>query len=294
MKLYFINFCLLFTLIQAYSQNLLELLEEEDKQTGQITYAEATFKGTRLINGHTIETAGKNEAVFLISHRFDKINSGIYNMFGLDQSTIRLGLEYGISDIIDIGIGRSNYQKLYDGFVKCKILRQSYGAQAIPLSITYLASMAVKSEHWNDITIDYKPVHRLYYIHSILLARKFNRKLSLQFMPVFLHRNFVMKKIEKNNILSLGIGGRYKLTNWISINSEYYYQIPSHKTNNYTNSLSFGFDIETGGHVFQLHFTNSKGMHEKLFIAETTGKWTNADVFFGFNIVRYFSLKTKQ
>src|SRR3972149_3984089 len=164
-------FILLFTFLAPTikSQTLLDLIGEGDTENAT-QFTSATFKETRLMNGHTIETVGKRELMFIISHRFDKINEGIYEFFGLDRSTIRFGLDYGINDRFDIGIGRSNYQKLYDGFVKYKILRQASGAKPFPVTITYLGSIAAKTEHWSDDTKEYKFVHRLYYSHSLLIA----------------------------------------------------------------------------------------------------------------------------
>jgi hypothetical protein len=124
-----------------------------------------------------------------------------------------------------------------------------------------------------------------------LAARKFSEGTSLQIMPTMIHYNLVRNATDKNDLFALGIGGRQRITKRVSINAEYYYQLPGYKMAGTTNSFSLGFDIETGGHVFQLHFTNSPGMTERTFVSETFGTWPQGDILFGFNISRLFSIK---
>ena len=273
------------------SQDLLDMLDEEDSNKKE--YVTGTFKATRLVNGQTVETTGKNELVFVISHRFEKIDRGFYDLFGLDNSTIRFELEYGLTDKIDIAMGRSNYQKLYDGHIKYKFIEQATGPASSPVTVSFFSSMAIKTEEWTDDTKSYKAVHRFYYVHELLIARKFSPSLSVQLIPAVVHRNLVKTTEDQNTVPLIGIGGRFKLTKRLSVNTEYYYIVPGKTADDFSNALSLGFDIETGGHVFQLMFTNSRGIYEKNFLTETTGKWTDADIYFGFNIARYFSVKNK-
>ncbi len=276
--------------------DLMGILNAETKN--QIDYTSATFKSTRLINGQTIETVGKNQLNFWISHRFGALNSGfINNFFGLDEARIRLGLEYGIDDRLTIGIGRSSQEKVYDFYAKYKLLRQSnvmpftltlYGSDALSTVITGTSMESGTVMHY-DNNLD-----RMTYTGQVLLARKFNDKFSLQLMPTFLHFNKAETPGMPNDILALGIGGRLKLTKRLSLTGEYYYRdLNGSATNPYHNSLALGFDIETGGHVFQLHFTNSRGMIERQFIAQTTKQWSDGGIFYGFNMSRSFSLDKK-
>jgi hypothetical protein len=268
--------------------DLMSQLEKETKATTD--YTTATFKTTRLINGHTVENVGKKVLDVKISHRFGRINNGAYELFGLDNATMRMGVDYGITNTVMVGLGRSTYQKTYDAFVKWKVLRQSTGLHNMPVTLNYVAAAALKTIKFDDPNRQNYFTSRLFFTHQLIIGRKFSEGTSLQLMPTFSHRNLVTLANEPNDLLAVGFGGRQKLTKRVSLNFEYYYQLPGYKLNNTTNSLSVGFDIETGGHVFQLHFTNSQGMSERTFITETTGHWGKGDVFFGFNISRVFSI----
>jgi hypothetical protein len=273
---------------QLSAQDLMDLLGDSKETT---EYTTATFKTTRLVNGQSVEHPANGVLLFLISHRFGQVNSGAYELFGLDQSTIRLGLEYGVNDRLAIGVGRSTHEKAIDGFVKYKVLRQSTGKQKMPVSLSYYGNMTVNMLKWQYPERKNYETSRYSYVNQLLLARKMNGKLSLQIMPTLVHKNLVPSKADHNDILAMGGGGRLKLTNRASVNAEYYYLLPDQSVTEYSNCLSVGFDIETGGHVFQLIFTNAKPMFERGFIAETTGKWSNGDIYFGFNISRVFTIK---
>lgn len=268
-----------------------EMAGEEIKKK---IFTTATFKTTRLINGHTVENAGKGVLDAKISHRFGKINKGSYELFGLDNATIRIGLDYGITDDIMLGIGRSSFQKTFDAFFKIKILRQSVGKRRIPVTLSYVPTVALKTLKFDDPTRDNLFSSRLFYTHQLIIGRKFSEGTSIQLIPTYIHHNLVRLTSEPNNLFAIGIGGRQKLAKRISLNAEYYYQLPEYKLTGKTNSLSVGVDIETGGHVFQLHFTNSQGMTESNFISETTGEWGKGDIYFGFNISRVFTIRKKK
>lgn len=279
------SFFLLFISQNIKSQDLMDLLGN-DKPSKE--FATAAFKTTHLILGQSIENVAKGHLNFIIAHHFGRINEGSYNFWGLDQSTIRIGLEYGITDKLEVGLGRSSYQKTIDGFVKYKILRQNN--MNIPISISYFGGMAINTLKWEDPTRDNFFSSRLSFVNQLLIARKFNDNLSLQLIPSFVHKNLVKRVIDQNNIFALGGGGRYKLTKRLSVNAEYYQLLPGQTADDFDNSLSLGVDIETGGHVFQLFFTNSQPLFERGFITETQGKWNKGDVFFGFNIIRTFAV----
>jgi hypothetical protein len=274
------------------STDLMSQLENEvlKDNRNKTTYTTAAFKTTRLINGHTIENAGKGVLDVKISHRFGKINGGAYELFGLDNATMRMGLDYGITPYLMAGIGRSTFQKTLDAFFKLKILRQSSGKRNMPITLSYVPTIAYKSlKDENPERKNYFS-SKLIYTHQLIIGRKFSEATSIQLMPTVTHVNLVQLQTDPNDLVSIGIGGRQKLSKRISLNAEYYYQLPDYKITGTTNSLSVGFDIETGGHVFQLHFTNSQGMSERTFINETTGQWEKGDVFFGFNISRVFTI----
>jgi opacity protein-like surface antigen len=273
-----------------------DLMDMLDKETGEQTdYTSATFKSTRIMNGHSIERMPRGELDFRISHRFGRLNSGAYELWGLDQANIHFGLDYGITDWLMAGVGRGTYEKTFDGFIKLSPLRQSKGAKNMPVSVSLFASTALTSVKWANPERTNYFSSRLSYVYQVLVARKFNQRFSAQITPTLVHRNLVATELDPNDVFALGAGGRVKITNRISFNAEYYY-VFKHKdylSSPVYNPLSVGFDIETGGHVFQLIFTNSLAMIEKGFITETTGRWLKGDIHFGFNISRVFMLGGK-
>jgi len=272
-----------------HAQSLEDLLAEELGE--QIEYTSATFKATRILNGHSIERMPTGQLDFRIHHRFGRLNSGGYELWGLDQANIHFSLEYGINDWFMVGVGRGTYEKTFDGFVKISALRQSSGLRIIPVSVTLLTGIYMNSLKWQEEARDYRFQHRFEYVSQILIARKFHERFSMQLMPSMLHRNLVTSERDPNDIYSMGAGARFKLNKRISFNAEYYYVIkPENEflTVPLYNPLSLGFDIETGGHVFQLHFTNAQPMYDAGFLTDATGDWSDGDFFFGFNLSRVF------
>lgn len=275
---------------QEDEESMLDLLGPEEPVTN---YASASFKTTRIINSHSIENTAKGVLDFKISHRFGQLNGGPYELFGLDQASIRLGFDYGLTDWLMIGVGRSSFEKTYDGFAKARILRQSSGEKNMPITLSFLSAMSVNSLRWADPERENFFSSRLFYTFQMIVGRKFNENFSLQLMPTVVHRNLVATAAEAHDVIAFGIGARQKLTKRVSVNIDYYYVLPDQLDPRYRNSLSIGFDIETGGHVFQLHFTNSTGMVEKSFITETTGNWLDGGIHFGFNVSRVFTVRKK-
>lgn len=281
--------------IRANGQDdLLDLLEQETQKEETVAYAYATFKATRIINGQSIESTAAGNLNFIIAHRFGKINDGIYELFGLDNATMRLGLEYGITDWLNVGIGRSSFLKTVDVYGKWRLVRQSSGAKKFPFSMVFYSNVAMNGMKWPEPDRDNYFTSRLSFANQLLLARKFSNSFSFQLTPSYVHRNFVETKEDQNDVFAIGFGGRLKLTNRLSINAEYFYQLPGINADKFYNSIALGLDIETGGHVFQFHITNSKGMIEQYFIANTSGDFLNGDIFFGFNINRVFTLKKEK
>ncbi len=287
----FISLCMFYSAGAQDTTDLMKLLEKEMESTKEQTfYTTATFKTTRLVNGHSVENVAKGVMDVKISHRFGHINEGGYELFGLDKATMRMGIDYGITRYLMVGIGRSTYQKTYDAYFKLKLLRQSKGKKKMPITLSYVPTIALRTLKYADPTINNYYSSRLFYTHQLIIGRKFSEGTSIQLMPTFVHQNLVTGVNDPNDMFAIGIGGRQKLTKRISFNIEYYYQLPDYKLPGTTNSLSVGFDIETGGHVFQLHFTNSQGMNERTFISDTKGRWEKGDILFGFNISRVFTI----
>jgi hypothetical protein len=279
-----------------------DLMKELEKgQKPQTNYVSQTFKGTRIINGQSVETKGKGELEFIFQHRFDKINTGSYNAFGFDgYAMVRLGLEYGITDRLGVSVGRtfSSGNKMVDTYLRYKIARQSTGEKSFPVTITGLGTITYQAfpnaanasvNNPNLSTGD-----RMAYIAELLIARKFSSKFSAQIAPTFIHRNGVDKTIENNDDYAVAFGGRYKLTRSLSLIGEYYTRLNVHANSPYYNSAGLGIDIETGGHVFQLVFTNSLGLNPNTIVTQTDGKVSNGDIHFGFNITRTFQMTKRK
>lgn len=278
-----------FLAIPGYTQDDL-LSQLEGEQSDQTQNIEATFKGTRIINGHSVEVRSAKILQFIISHRFGPVSGGAYELFGLDESSIRIGLEYGVTDNFDVGLGRSSFGKNFDFFAKYKLVSQKTGGTAFPFTITAFGSTTINGLRNNNPERNLEFQHRVSYVGQILIARKFNDKLSLQISPTYIHRNLVPREEDDNDLLSIGFGGRMKLTKRLAINAEYFYQANTIESLNGYNAFALGVDIETGGHVFQLSFTNARSMIESGFISETSDDFFNGDIRFGFNISRVFQL----
>lgn len=283
-----LSLCLLVSLSQG-QEDLLSLLGEEEEETSLVS---AAFKSTRVVNGQSIENVAKGVLDFKISHRFGFVNSGVKELFGLDNATIRIGGDYGITDRLMIGVGRSSFEKTYDGFIKYRLLRQSTGKKTMPLSVSYFTSIEITTLDFPEPERENYVSSKMFFTHQLLLARKFSDKFTLQIMPTLLHRNLTPAPEIKNDVFGIGVACRQKLSSRVTLNAEYYYILPDQLAPEYKNGLSLGFDIETGGHVFQLHFTNSTSMVHKGFLAETRGDWFDGDIQVGFNISRVFTIKS--
>ncbi len=254
------------------------------------TYVYNTFKSSRVIMSQSVEMLQPGVLDFRILHRFGNVNEGIKEFFGLDQASIRLGLDYGIAQNLTIGAGRSSYKKSLDGFIKWRAIQQAKGTSALPLSVVLVGGTTLMGAPWSDPTRKYAFKHRMGYFAQVLIGRKFNEALSLQLMPTYLHRNLVETAGDRNKMFAVGVGGRMKVSKRTSVNWDYYYVTNQNNARDVYNPLSIGVDIETGGHVFQLHFTNAIGMNERIFLTETTNSWGRGDIQFGFNISRAFQL----
>jgi len=287
-NIYLIFLSLCFTLSSTLS---ISAQEDTSSTKEETKYTSSFFETTRIVLGQSIENPEHGKLIFLIQHHFGRVNTGAYEWFGLDQATIRLGFEYGINKWLSVGLGRSSYQKTFDGFVKAKILRQSKGVRNMPLSISYFGSLAINSLRWEDTERENYFTSRVAYTNQLLIARKFSPSLTFQLTPTLVHKNLVRTKEDKNDIFALGFGGRVRLSKKLSLNTEYFYVFPKQiVSRDYNNSFSISLDIDTGGHVFQLFFTNSNPIIESGFITETVGEWTSGDIYFGFNISRSFTL----
>ncbi len=287
--------CLTGTMNLKSQDSLLLSLNDSLSASPQKAYVTGTFKALYIVNLKTIESPAAGVLNLEIQHRFGSLGAGSYEFFGLDNATLRLGLDYGITDRLAVGIGRSSLNKTFDGYIKYKLIRQLDRSERMPVSVSLLTSISYFT--LKDPSKDYlDATFRTAYTSQILIARKFSRLFSFELTPTFIHYNLVPLNADRNNVFALAGGARMKITKRMSINIEYDYLFPNQLTSTaaapLNNSLSFGWDIETGGHVFQLVFSNSQSMIESQYIGQTPGTWGHGDFYFGFNVSRVFNLKS--
>lgn len=294
-KLFFATFILLSTITNKSIAQEVDLFKESATDKQEKEEVTATFKGTRLVHGHSVEVQAPGILDFRVHHRFGIISNGIHDFFGLDQATTLIGFDYGLAKNLNIGISRSTFLKQMEGFIKWKAINQTKGKGSFPFTVTLVANAINRTD---DIAAangtKLSSNDKTQYSMQALIAHKFSENFSLQLMPTYVHYNLVPNLTDPNNLMSIGFGGRQKISKRVSINAEYYLRIDKLAAptgQQYYNSLVLGVDIETGGHVFQMHLTNSRGMTAPTFINETTYNWGNGDIHFGFNISRVFVVK---
>jgi hypothetical protein len=279
------------SLIKLCAQDdLLSLVGEDKPKREHVEYA---FKSSRVIMSHSLEIIRPGVMDLRILHRFGNINGGAYEFFGLDNATMRMGFDFGLTKNLMTGIGRSTNKKELDGFVKYRIIHQSMNG-GLPFSLLLVGGGSLSTLRNTDTARKNYFSSRMGYYGQVVIGSKLSEGFTIQLMPTVVHRNLVPSVDDPNDMFAVGVGSRLRLSSRISLNVDYYYRINPNEADGTKNPLSVGFDIETGGHVFQLHFTNAVGMNEKVFLTETTNDWTKGDIQFGFNISRSFQIKKKK
>jgi hypothetical protein len=288
MRIFFLILLMGYSSIIFAQDDLLALVSKpEDVKKEYISNA---FKSSRVVNGHSMEMIGKGVMDLRILHRFGLANSGFNNLYGLDQANMRFGFDYGVSKNLTLGIGRSNVGKEWDGFIKFRPIWQAKGGKRpSPVSVVLVSGATYTTLPWSDPSRENFTSSRMAFYNEIIIGRKFNDQFSFQLAPTFVHRNLVSQATEENDVYALGIGGRIKISKRTAFVVDYHHVIRGLDMDIYKAPLSIGFDIETGGHVFQLHFSNSTGMNEKSFITKTTNSWGKGEIRFGFNLSRVFT-----
>jgi hypothetical protein len=280
MKKFLVPICL-FLATMAYSQD--DLLKDLDSTQVEENYSTATFKALQLVTLQTTKMAAKKEFYFVVSHRFGSVKDGFDSFFGLDNATTKLGGIYGVTDWLSVSLSRHTLNKMYETGLKYRMMRQdaNFPVDIVGYSVADINTFLEKDQYPG---LEFK--HRITYVQQLLISRKVNEKLSLELVPSFVHKNLYNPAIERDNQFSFGGGGRYKITKRLSVNLEYMHNFD--KPEFYKNPLSVGLDVETGGHVFQLIFTNSQSMSESGYLTNASGDWGKGDFFFGFNLYRVF------
>lgn len=270
--------------ILLFSQD--DLLAEIDVDSTANDYTTATFKGLKIVNFESTKLVAKKELTFVVAHRFGSVEHGFDTFFGLDDAVTRLNFIYGISDGFNVSVSRSSFQKIYESAIKYRLARQQ--DDGFPFTIVGYNSLLINTALEKDNLPKLEFKHRLGYTAQLLIARKFGTNLSLEMAPTFFHDNYIVYNPQDNSQFALGFGGRYKLGKRWSINADYGWHLNRADNSPFKNPLSFGVDLETGGHVFQMHFTNAQAMNTNMFLGQATGDWSDGNFYFGFNLSRVF------
>jgi hypothetical protein len=261
-----------------------------------------TFRSTRTVNSHAVDMLGKKQGDFRITHRFGDIagtNGGAHSLFGIDEAAdIRIAMEYGITENLNIGAGRSKgvspYSGLFDGYVKYRFLQQTTDGSA-PVSITFVSTANLSSgrpgtnPHVPNTYEDFP--QRLSYTSQLLIGRKFSERFSLQIMPSYVHRNFVAYD-DVNSLFAIGGATYIKVNKLMAVLIESYYIVNNDKRtylgNKFYAPLAIGLEFDTGGHIFHINLTNSMGITETQFIPYTLSDVSQGQYRLGFTISRIF------
>ncbi|MCB0464695.1 MAG: hypothetical protein KDC78_03320 [Aequorivita sp.] len=280
------NFLLLILWMPLLTFAQEDLLAEINKDSVTNEYAIAAFKGLKIVNFESTKLVAKKELTLIVSHRFGSIENGFDSFFGLDDAVTRLNFVYGISDGFNIGVSRSSYQKIYEGSIKYRLVNQQ--ENGFPFTIVGYNSLMINTALDKDNLPKLKFKHRLAYATQLLISRKLNTNFSVEIAPTYFHDNYVAINEQDNSQFAIGFGGRYKLGKRWSLNIDYGLHLNRASTSPFRNPLSVGVDLETGGHVFQMHFTNAQPMNTNGFLGQAYGNWADGDIYFGFNLSRVF------
>jgi hypothetical protein len=275
---------LLLAMTFVFGQN--DLLDELESSVVVDTLETPAFRGLKIVNLESTELAHKKDFYFIVAHRFGSIEQGISELFGLDQSTIRLSFIYGIAEGVNLSVSRSSFLKVYDFAIKYRILKQASGGA--PFTVVGFNSMAINTGWEDDNHNNFQSKHRNSYYSSLLVSRKISDSFTLELAPMVVHENYVEVSDQDNTQYFVGLGFRQKLGKFTSLIVDYAAHLNRSDNNMNRDPLSVGFAIETGGHLFQLHFTNAQPMYDVGYLTRASGDWGDGDVYFGFNLSRVF------
>jgi hypothetical protein len=286
MKKFFSFVFVFFTIGYASAQD--DLLNQLNAEKSDVKDKETTaFKGLQICNIQSTKMTAKGEWYMVISHRFGDLTEGLDNFFGLDNALTKIGGIYGVTDWLSLGASRHTYNKIYEVTAKYKLADQI--TNGFPVSIVGYNTMDINSALSTDMYPNLKFNNRLAYSSQLLVSRKFSEGLSFELGGVYVHKNLFDDAQELKDQYLVAAGGRCKLSKRLSVNLDYAYKINQlENAPLYQNPLSLGLDIETGGHVFQMVFSNSQPMNDVAVFTNATGKWNGGSLYFGFNMYRVF------
>ncbi|MEQ3500054.1 MULTISPECIES: DUF5777 family beta-barrel protein [Tenacibaculum] len=285
-KINFLFILLFLSLSMNAQDDLLDELDNETKHTKQFDLP--AFKAMQIGNLQSTKIADKGDLYLVVAHRFGSLKDGIDEFFGLDQANTKIQLLYSFWDGIQLGLSRDSFEKTYSGTAKVRITKQS---NKFPLNLVVYASADINSELKKKNYPNLRFGDRMSYTFQLLASRRVSKSFSLELAPSFVRQNLQdlnATKTRNHNQFLMGVGGRLKVSKRMSINLDYACNFNKDSNSVYNNPLTLGVDIETGGHVFQLLFSNARGSNDSAFLTKTQGDWDKGDISFGFNVVRVF------
>ncbi len=276
---------MLFSSLNIWAQEDDLLSELEAQAVPDKTFEFPAFKAMKIANLQSTKVAEGGDLYMYVSHRFGSLQDGFSTFYGLDNANTKIQMLYGIVDGFQVSLSRESLRKTFAGSAKIKIKGQS---GRFPLALSAYSTVNYNSVISKIQYPNIDAVDRLSYVTQLLVTRRFSDKLSLELAPTYGRQNIVFETGQDHDVFALGFGGRYKLNKRISLNADYIYNFNRVENSIYKDPLTIGIDIETGGHVFQLLFTNAQSTNEPSFISNGEGDWLEGNIFFGFNIVRVF------
>ena len=283
-KITFLVFFLFSVVVTNAQDNLFKELDTDSIAKKEI--ATAGFKGLQVCTMQSTKLASKGEWYFLVAHRFGDLTEGFDNFFGLDNALTKIGGLYGATDWLTLGLSRQTYNRIYELTIKYKFANQE--VNGFPVSIVGYNTMDINSNLSEDEFPYLKTSNRFAFSSQLLISRKFSNAFSLELNPIFIRKNLYETLFEKADNFLLAIGGRHKVSKRISLNAEYAFRLNAKETSFYHNPVTVGMDVETGGHLFQLVFSNSQPMNDVSYFTNATGITDGKGIYFGFNLYRVF------
>ena len=279
---------ILLSLLLIYSfsfsqENLLKELESQNEY--KTTNNFSAFKAIKIVNNQSTKQASEKELYLYVSHRFGSIDEGINTLFGLDIANTKIELLYGLTNNLQIGFSRESFKKTYSLNAKYNITTQSSN---LPINSSLYISYNYNSLLDQDIYPTLSNSDRNLFFGQLLLSKNFSDKISLQLSPTYAKRGFNETIFEQENNIILGLASSYRITNRLAFNIEYSANLDRPEISPFNDVLSFGIDIETGGHVFQLLFSNTQTIDNVSVMTDAEGSWKDGKIYFGFNILRVF------
>lgn len=262
-----------------------DLLDELEEQATPETFESPAFKAMKIGNLQSTKVAAKGDFYLYVSHRFGTLDDGLSTFFGFDNANTKIQLVYGLFDGWQFGISRESLRQTYALSTKMSLKNQS---ESFPVNLVGYATANINTQVRKDRFPFLTFEDRLSYTTQLLISRRFSNSFSLELAPSYVRQNLTLEAAQKHDQFAMGAGGRLKISKRMSINMDYVYNFSRADNSQFKNPLTIGVDIETGGHVFQLLFSNAQSTNEPGFISNAEGDWTDGDIFFGFNIVRVF------